>query len=102
MKQPIKKGFVWKNVYSDNEKTDEIGRWARVCYYNGFEIAWISGFNSNFENARNASFVECDVFHVHFKFPTNTILQEFIDIDSFDEAKKHVVKMFNKFKKAIV
>ncbi len=37
------KGFTWHNRYSSSENTDDIGRWARIGYYNGIQIAWING-----------------------------------------------------------
>jgi hypothetical protein len=35
-------GFVWAVRYSKTEDSDKHGRWARICYYKGKMIAWIS------------------------------------------------------------
>jgi len=37
-----KSAFIWINRYSDNEEKDSQGRWARICYYKGKMIAWVS------------------------------------------------------------
>lgn len=37
-----KSAFVWINRYSNNDEEDKRGRWARVCYYKGKMIAWVS------------------------------------------------------------
>ena len=34
--------FKWANRYSNTEKPDKQGRWARLCYCNGFLIATIT------------------------------------------------------------
>ena len=33
--------FKWTNRYSNTEKPDKYGRWARLCYCNGFVIGEI-------------------------------------------------------------
>jgi hypothetical protein len=37
-----KSAFIWSNRYSNNDEKDRHGRWARICYYKGRMIAWIS------------------------------------------------------------
>ncbi len=37
------KGFYIENRYSKDDNTDDMGRWARIIYFNGFCIVWIHG-----------------------------------------------------------
>lgn len=98
------KGFSWNIRYSDNEHTDDIGRWARIGYYNGLQIAWISGFVKQDEmpilDHRRTGI--CNSFHVSPFFPTSS--QGIVGYEKFDtieEAKKYTEEMFNDFKKLI-
>ncbi|MEK6884949.1 MAG: hypothetical protein AABY22_35285, partial [Nanoarchaeota archaeon] len=97
------KGFVWLNRYSDNEKTDDIGRWARIGYYNGFMISWITGFlvkTGKVEDKRKVGV--CNMFLVHLQFPTSSNQGGAVEkFDNIEDAKKYTVEMFNDFKKLI-
>ena len=37
--------FKWECRYSQTEKGDKHGRWARLCYYNNKLICWINRIN---------------------------------------------------------
>ena len=98
------KGFSWHIRYSDTENTDDIGRWARIGYYNGLHIAWINGYVKNdvmpFLDHRRCG--KCNSFCVSPLFPTSS--QGIVGYEKFDtieEAKKYVEEMFNDFKKII-
>lgn len=97
------KGFKWCTRYSDNEFTDDMGRWARVCYYNGFYIGWVSGFvygeHDKLDNRRTG---KVDFFVVSLGFPVTSQQHSGTDkLMSFDESKKYVEEMFEDFKKLI-
>ena len=97
------KGFVWLNRYSDNEMTDDIGRWARIGYYNGFMISWITGFlvqNGKVEDKRKVGI--CNMFLIQLQFPTSSNQGGAVEkFDNIEDAKKYTVEMFNDFKKLI-
>ena len=98
------KGFSWHIRYSDTENTDDIGRWARIGYYNGLQIAWITGFVKQDEMPilDNRITGICNSFHVSPFFPTSS--QGIVGYEKFDTiegAKKYVEEMFNDFKKLI-
>lgn len=98
------KGFSWHIRYSQDENTDNVGRWARIGYYNGLYIAWINGFVANetmpiLENGRCG---KCNSFTVSLGFSITSQQhsggQRF---DNIDDAKKYVEDIFNDFKKII-
>jgi hypothetical protein len=97
------KGFVWLNRYSDNDDTDSIGRWARIGYYNGFMISWVTGClvkNGNILDKRNTG--TCNMFLVNLLFPTSSNIDGAeAQFDNIEDAKKYTVEMFNDFKKLI-
>ncbi len=98
------KGFVWINRYSDNNNTDKKGRWSRVCYYNGFYIAWVNGsvYQEEIPNLENGRIGLVNKFYVNLNFPTS--MQQFSGGEIFNtikEAKKYTEEMFNDFKKLI-
>jgi hypothetical protein len=98
------KGFVWSTRYSDNEETDEMGRWSRICYFNGIQIAWINGFVKQDETPildhRRIGIVNS--FHVSPYFPTSSQgIVGYEKFDTFEDAKKYVEELFNDFKKII-
>lgn len=100
------KGFSWHPRYSFDENSDECGRWARVCYYNGLYIGWINGFVVD-ENKKidfeNRLIGKCNIFSASLDFPT-TSNQGGVggkSFDSVEDAKKYVEEMFIDFKKII-
>jgi hypothetical protein len=99
------KGFSWHTRYSSNEKTDDIGRWARIGYYNGLQIAWINGYVKQdempiLENRRTGV---CNLFSVCPFFPTSSQgIVGFQKFNTIEEAKKYVEEIFNDFKKIIL
>lgn len=97
------KGFSWHTRYSSDENTDDIGRWARIGYYNGLCIAWIDGFVKG-ENERldHKRIGEVDVFIVILHFPTSSQqVSGSANFKNIDDAKKYVEEMFTDFKKII-
>ena len=111
-----RKGFKWLCRYSDTNTTDKMGRWARICYYNGFQIAWISGYNKeanrlrhNLSGAEFGSFInrqenEVEIYSVMLHFPTNGNDAGGFGSKSFsdlDEAKQFVEQIFLEFKQLI-
>jgi len=99
----LRNGFVWLNRYSENDTTDNIGRWARICYYNGLMICWINGYVKIDELPHeNKRVGKPNYFIAHLLFPTSS--NQGGDIGKFtniDDAKKYTVSMFYDFKKII-
>jgi len=98
------KGFSWHIRYSDTENTDDIGRWARIGYYNGLQIAWISGFVKQDEMPilDNRRCGKCNLFIVSLGFPITSQQHSGTDkFETIEEAKKYVEDIFNDFKKII-
>lgn len=97
-------GFSVHNRYSSNENTDDIGRWARIIYFNGIQIAWINGYvkqdeTPKIENGRTGI---CNSFHVSPFFPTSSSgIVGYENFESIDEAIKYVKDLFNDFIKTI-
>jgi len=85
-------GFCWHPRYSQNEEPDKQGRWARLCFYRGFLIAWIS----RIEHVQAGKF-----FTVRDFFPTNGNSDPCYagKETNFEKAKKGVEKRFNEFLK---
>lgn len=99
----LRNGFVWLNRYSDNGQTDDMGRWARICYYNGLMICWINGYVRVKESLiENKKVGVCNYFTVHLLFPTSSNQGgdtcNFTDLES---AKKYTIEMFTDFKSII-
>jgi len=86
-------GFSWQSRYSRNEESDKHGRWARLCFYRGFLIAWISRID-HIDRGR--------IYTVKDFFPTNgNDMPEFVGTElEFEKAKEGVEKRFNEFLKA--
>ena len=86
-------GFSWQSRYSNNEKSDKHGRWARLCFYRGFLIAWIS----RIEHIQAGTFYTISDF-----FPSNGNSDPcFVGKElDFEKAKEGVEKRFNEFLKA--
>ena len=96
-------GFIWLDRYSKTNETDDIGRWARIGYYNGFMISWITGLvaieGELHENRRTGI---CNLFITHLQFPTSSNQGGCVkNFDNIDDAKKYTIEMFNDFKKLI-
>lgn len=97
-------GFTWHNRYSSNESTDDMGRWARLAYYNGFSIAWVNGFVKQdtmpiIDHRRTGV---CNSFLVSLQFPTTSNQSDgYEKFTNIEDAKKYVTDMFNDFKKLI-
>lgn len=97
-------GFTIHIRYSSNENTDNIGRWARIVYFNGIQIAWINGFVKQdimpiIENGRIGV---CNSFHVNLYFPTSS--QGLVGHEKFEkieDAIKYVKDLFNDFIKHV-
>lgn len=85
-------GFCWHTRYSQTEEPDKQGRWARLCFYRQFLIAWISRQQVN----------ETVMYVVNDYFPTNGNSNPcFVEAtEDFEKAKEGVEKRFNEFLKA--
>lgn len=97
-------GFSWHIRYSQDDNTDDMGRFARIGYYNGLCIAWISGFvkQDEYPNLDNRRVGKCNHFIVALHFPTSSEQVSGIEkFDNIDDAKKYVEEMFTDFKKII-
>ncbi len=99
-------GFSWHIRYSTDENTDDFGRWARICYYNGLYVAWINGFvvdDSRTIDIENKLCGKCNFFSVSLDFPTSSN-QGGVGgkcFDNFEDSKKYVEEMFLDFKEII-
>jgi hypothetical protein len=99
------KGFVWHDRYSSNEFTDDMGRWARIGYYNGFIIAWVSGMNdADVKLSSNKhQIVTCNSFYVQLFFPCSSNQGgESKWFETIEDAKKYAEEMFLDFKSLIL
>jgi hypothetical protein len=97
------KGFTWGIRYSSTNETDDIGRWARICYYNGLYIGWVSGFvygeNDKLDNRRTGT---VDFFVVSLGFPITSQQHSGSEkFTSFNECEKYVEELFLDFKNFI-
>lgn len=97
------KGFKWCIRYSQTNETDDMGRWARICYYNGLYIGWVSGFvygeHDKLDNRRTGV---VDFFIVSLGFPTTSQQHGGHEkFTTFKECEKYVKEMFLDFKKLI-
>lgn len=103
LQKPYDKGFVWLCRYSDNESFDDMGRWARICYYNGFMIAWITGFEKSKGKLQLNPKKKCpNVFNVHLLFPCSSNQGGYGEIfNNLEDAKKYAVGVFKDLKKLI-
>ena len=72
--------FKWTNRYSDTEKPDKQGRWARLCWCNGFLIATIY-----------LEFEAEEFYVLRYEYPArhgyNIQNYDLIERDKFNEAK---------------
>lgn len=94
------KGFNWVSRYSDTNETDNIGRWSRICYYNGLYIGWVNGYASDGNDMREVGTVI--VFIANLSFPTSSQNNDGYErFNSFKECQKYVEEMFLDFKKII-
>jgi len=100
----LEKGFSIHIRYSDTLSTDEIGRWARIVYYNGIQIAWINGYVAQEEMPvlDNRRVGLCNSFLVKPQFPTSS--EGIVGYEKFktiEEAYKYVKEMFVDFIKTV-
>lgn len=97
------KGFSWSIRYSSDENTDDMARWARIGYFNGFNIAWISGFVSGgYEKLDHKRIGKVDFFIVTLHFPTSAQQESGVkSFDNLEDAKKYTEEMFLDFRNLI-
>ena len=84
----------YKNRYSQTDKPDNLGRWARLAVYKNIRIAWISRKETD----------KGIVFLVSLNFPTmnNDTANEHKVLESIDEAKEFVKERWYWFVKEIL
>jgi len=85
-------GFSWQSRYSRNEKSDKHGRWARLFFYRGLLICWISRIEH----------VDLGTFYtVRDFFPTTgNDMPEYVGKETdFEKAKEGAERRFNEFLK---
>ena len=100
-----KSGYSVHSRYSQTQSTDDIGRWARIIYYNGIQIAWINGLvrQDTAPILKVGRTGICNHFHVSLSFPTSS--QGIIGFENFEDiqdAIQYVKDMFEDFKKVII
>lgn len=99
---PHNKGFVWDTRYSSTDETDDMGRWARIGYYNGIRICWISGFIIEDGKIKDRHQVgKPNMFLATMEFPTmcNDTARQHEKFDTIEEAKDFAEKLFKNFLK---
>lgn len=71
--------IIWTSRYSDTDEPDNRGRWARIAYYNSFQIGWCSKVDH-----KGVKF-----FTIKTTFPANgnDTVHEFTHFDTLDECK---------------
>ena len=86
-------GFSWQCRYSQNEKSDKHGRWARLCFYKALLIAWIG----RIEHIDHGTFYTIKDF-----FPSNGNSDPcYVGKETdFEKAKEGVEKRWNELLKA--
>ena len=100
------KGFSWHIRYSQDDNTDDMGRWARIGYYNGLYIAYINGFVVNENKVIDVEERLCgkpNIFSVSLDFPTSSNQGGMGHkiFDNIEDSKKYAEEMFLDFKKLI-
>lgn len=85
----MKNKFIWLPRYSDTDKPDKQGRWARVCFYGDFLICWISRQQVN----------ETVMYVVKDYFPSSGDSDPcFIEAtEDLEKAKSDAIKRFTDF-----
>ena len=85
--------IIYNTRYSDTDKLDKFGRWARTASYKGIRIAWISKFEQE----------DKEYYSVSLHFPTlnNDTATEHKTFYSLDEAKEFVNERWNWFLNAV-
>lgn len=58
--------IIYQPRYSQTDEYDKQGRWARIAYYNGVQIAWISKYKFIHSETNE----EIETFDVRPNFPT--------------------------------
>jgi hypothetical protein len=86
--------FEIRERYSFTDEPDEMGRWARILYYNNLTIAWIN----RLDNSKQIK------YSVHCYFPSNRsdVPNESFIVDTYEDALKLAKKEWNKFRKQII
>ena len=84
------KNLKWITRYSDTDKSDKQGRWARLLYFDNMLIVWVSRVG----NGETVKYQANTFFPVHemADCPTDHSLH-----NSFDEAKHWAEKMWDDF-----
>ncbi len=97
------KSFYWGTRYSEDDNTDDCGRWARIGYFNGFCVAWITGiFKGDSDIIENGRCGKVDVFSVTLYFPVSSQPMSGHEVfKTIEEAKEYVQDMFYDFRKRI-
>lgn len=85
--------IIYSTRYSDTDKLDKFGRWARTASYNGIRIAWISKFKQGHKEWYSAT--------LHFPTLNNDTATEHEIFYSLDEAKEFVNEKWNWFRNAV-
>jgi len=85
--------IIYNTRYSDTDKPDKFGRWARTASYNGIRIAWINKFDQEDEEYYSVS--------LHFPTLNNDTANEHKVSMSLQEAKEFVSERWNWFRNKI-
>ena len=81
--------IIYNTRYSDTDKLDKFGRWARTASYNGIRIAWISKFKQGDKEWYSTT--------LHFPTLNNDTATEHETFYSLDEAKEFINEKWNWF-----
>lgn len=85
--------ITYNTRYSDTDKLDKFGRWARTASYNGIRIAWINKIDKE----------DKEYYSVSLHFPTlnNDTANEHKVFMSLQEAKEFVSERWKWFLNAV-
>lgn len=92
-----KNGFVITERYSETMEDDTIGRWARVVYYNGIQIAWIEKAYGKSGDKTVIKFIS----KLHFPTLANDLALEHKFHDTLELSIEWTKERFNWFKNHI-
>jgi hypothetical protein len=102
LKGKLGRGYISLPKYSETEESDKFGRWGREFFYNGLPIFYIDGFTKIEDKIDKIPNTICNNFIVNLKFPISSNGTAASEIfDTFEEATKFGIKLFEKFKKRI-
>ena len=85
----------WKNRYSQTDKPDNHGRWARLLYHKGYLICWVSRIVTSTEP------FELFVAKTFFPISGSDCPEGAEKFYSFEAAKEWCLKQWDKFFKTI-